>query len=142
MGIAVILILTIGFFSGRIYSALQVRWSAPPIEFIPDINIRQPVIRLDVLTDGVLEGSVNLPTTRIIVDDTIALINEDKSFELDVSSIQQVKQIVVPAGMKFVASKKGKKYYPVDSKSGSRIKPENRVYFKTAGEAKKAGYKP
>jgi small subunit ribosomal protein S1 len=40
----------------------------------------------------------------------------------------------------FVASKTGKKYYAADSAAGQKIKEENRVEFKTAEEAEKAGY--
>jgi len=40
----------------------------------------------------------------------------------------------------FVASKSGKKFYPVDSASAKKIAEENRVFFKTAEEAEKAGF--
>lgn len=40
----------------------------------------------------------------------------------------------------FVASKTGKKYYPVDSAGAKKIKKENRVEFDSAKEAEKAGY--
>jgi len=40
----------------------------------------------------------------------------------------------------FVASKTGKKYYAAGSAAAKRIKEENRVEFKTAKEAEKAGY--
>ncbi|PIQ75982.1 30S ribosomal protein S1 [Candidatus Peregrinibacteria bacterium CG10_big_fil_rev_8_21_14_0_10_49_24] len=40
----------------------------------------------------------------------------------------------------FVASKSGKKYYPVDSVQGKKVKEENRVYFKDEKEAEKAGF--
>ena len=40
----------------------------------------------------------------------------------------------------FVASKTGKKFYPVDSAAGKKIKEENRVFFKTEKEAEKAGF--
>jgi hypothetical protein len=48
--------------------------------------------------------------------------------------------VPVPPGMRFVASKKGKKYHAVDSASGERIAPENRVYFPDAASAERAGY--
>jgi len=41
---------------------------------------------------------------------------------------------------RWVASKTGKKYYELDSATGQKIKEENRVYFKTEAEAKKAGF--
>ena len=56
------------------------------------------------------------------------------------SSQAHVIEVRVPAGMQFVASRKGKKYYAVDSAGGERIVPKNRVYFETAQEAESAGY--
>jgi hypothetical protein len=40
----------------------------------------------------------------------------------------------------YFASKRGKKYYPIDCSAGKSIKIENRIYFKTSEEAEKAGY--
>lgn len=40
----------------------------------------------------------------------------------------------------FVASKNGKKYFPVDCGSAKTIKEENRVYFGSDTEAVQAGY--
>jgi hypothetical protein len=42
-------------------------------------------------------------------------------------------------GQSFVASKNGSRYYPVDCKSSSRIKPENKIYFNSADDAQRAG---
>lgn len=39
----------------------------------------------------------------------------------------------------FVASKNGTKYYPINCKSASRIKTENKIYFLTEDEAKDSG---
>lgn len=43
-------------------------------------------------------------------------------------------------GVKFLASKKGSKYYPIRCSAGKAIKLENRIYFKTEQEAITAGY--
>ncbi len=40
----------------------------------------------------------------------------------------------------YVASKRGRKYYPVGCPAAENLKVENRIYFKTAGEATEAGY--
>lgn len=40
----------------------------------------------------------------------------------------------------FVASRQGKKYFPVDCGSAKTIKEENRVYFGSEVEAQAAGY--
>ena len=47
-----------------------------------------------------------------------------------------------PAGMHFVASRRGKKYYPVGSPAAAALKPENRVYFPDAAAAEDAGFIP
>lgn len=44
------------------------------------------------------------------------------------------------AAKAFVASKNGATFYPVGCKTASRIKPENRIYFATALEARGAGF--
>ena len=42
----------------------------------------------------------------------------------------------------FVASKNGTKYYYPDCAGASRIKEENKIWFQTADQAKRAGYTP
>ncbi len=41
---------------------------------------------------------------------------------------------------KFFASSRGQKFYGINCAAGKNIKPENRIYFDTKDEAKKAGY--
>ena len=40
----------------------------------------------------------------------------------------------------FVASKNGKKYYPLSCSGANRIKEENKIYFTTGEQAERAGY--
>jgi len=40
----------------------------------------------------------------------------------------------------FVASRKGKKYYPINCSAGSSLKEDNKVFFSTEAEAESAGY--
>lgn len=40
----------------------------------------------------------------------------------------------------YLASSRGKKYYPIDCPAANNIKMENRIYFKTASEAENKGY--
>ena len=42
---------------------------------------------------------------------------------------------------RFIASKRGKYFYPEWCSSAKRIKEQNRVYFNSAKEAQNAGYK-
>jgi hypothetical protein len=43
-------------------------------------------------------------------------------------------------GKSFLASNRGKKYYPIGCSAGKTIKVENRIYFSTREDAEKAGY--
>lgn len=40
----------------------------------------------------------------------------------------------------YFASKRGKKYYPINCSAGKTIKQENRIYFSTTAQAETAGY--
>jgi hypothetical protein len=56
------------------------------------------------------------------------------------AGLKNVVTVTVPAGMKYVASKNGKYYYPVESVAGEKIVPANRVYFASEGDAEAAGF--
>ncbi len=45
-----------------------------------------------------------------------------------------------PSSGAFVASKKGKKYYPVDCAGAKSLSESNRIYFKDVAEAEAKGY--
>ena len=61
----------------------------------------------------------------------ITVVSEPKTVEA-ASSVVETSQ--------FVASKQGKKYFPVDCGTAKAIKEENKVYFGSEEEAKGAGY--
>jgi methylphosphotriester-DNA--protein-cysteine methyltransferase len=42
----------------------------------------------------------------------------------------------------FVGSKSSKKFHTLQCAAGKKIIEKNRIYFRTAAEAEKAGYKP
>ena len=50
------------------------------------------------------------------------------------------KTITKPKEFPFVASSRGKYYYPVDCSLANGLKEENRIYFKTQQEAENNGY--
>ena len=69
---------------------------------------------------------------------------EEKEAPESESSDPQSEQLSIDVGdapdAAFVASSSGKKYYPIDSAAGKKIKEEKRVYFKDEKEAEAAGY--
>lgn len=49
---------------------------------------------------------------------------------------------VTQSNASYFASKRGKKYYPIECLSGSKLKVENRVYFENTQEAELKGLLP
>jgi hypothetical protein len=69
----------------------------------------------------------------------ISLLNRYNNMS-NIDNITTNEQGTVVQGQSFVASKNGSRYYPVDCKSSSRIKPENKIYFSTSDDAQRAGF--
>jgi len=101
----------------------------------------EPTVILEGLRDGKIVGSMN-GGVRMWVGEMQVLPDEEGDFAVDpgpllVNSIS----VLVPEGMQFVASRRGKKYYPVLAGEAHDIVPENRVYFISAADAEEAGYR-
>src|SRR5262245_59190523 len=80
-----------------------------------------PVVRIDGIRNGALEGSIS-GTVRLAARDRIVQVHESGAFAItDRSVLTNEIQVTVPAGMQFVASKRGKKYYPVTSASAAGL---------------------
>jgi len=56
------------------------------------------------------------------------------------SPLQQQQVAAVAEEGSYVASKNGKKYYPLSCSGANRIKDENKIYFNTQALAESAGY--
>lgn len=97
---------------------------------------------LEGFRDGALRGEARGPVRLYAVDDPVA-IDASGAFAIEHPSLRiEEVSVRVPSGMSFVASRKGKKYYAVDSAAGERIAPQNRVYFPDASSAERAGFRP
>lgn len=97
------------------------------------VVIAASVFGMSVFSKGGGEGKGNQPpqaVQKVIVPEQSLEINKD------IGSVGTS----TPAGGGFVASKQGKKYFPMDCGSAKTIKEENRVYFSSEEEAKQAGY--
>ncbi len=99
-------------------------------------------VSVEAFRDGALRGTAVGPVRLFFRDEAVA-VGPDGTFAAVVPAfrVEEV-SVVVPEGMLFVASKKGKKYHPVDSAAGERIVPENRVYFRDSASAEAAGFTP
>lgn len=136
------LLLLCGYLGGRIVSTLEQNYQIPPPQISSqDLNQQVARIKIDRILNGILEGKIEGQPARVSVQDQLAATDAEGNFKIDVQAITNLVPIPVPDGMNFVASKKGKKYYSVRSKSGANLSPANRVYFATEEEAINAGYK-
>lgn len=113
---------------------------SPPTVLRDDIRPSISVVRLEGLRDGAMHGTLS-GEVRLFAGDTIIIPDGSGAFRIaDRSFLTNVVTIRAPAGMRFVASKRGHTYYPVGSKGGESIVPTNRIYFPDAVSASRAGY--
>jgi len=107
-----------------------------------DEHAKVPVVQLKGVRDGNLHGQM-LGEVRFFLGSSQVLPHGDGTFLVpaDVLLTHEI-TVLVPEGMSFVASKRGKRYYPVLSSQAQRLVPENRIYFENEDEAQRAGYLP
>ncbi|MDA0376657.1 MAG: hypothetical protein O3A80_05130 [bacterium] len=124
-----------GFLTGR-----QISHYSSPITLHSDTRPPIPTINIEGIRNGLLHGEV-IGSARIVFGKKI--LTQSGVFVLDAAHILTNEvSVIVPNGMQFVASKRGKKYYPVFSRAGENLAPKNRVYFATEHEAQQSGYYP
>lgn len=119
----------------------RVRHPAPPMYIKEDADHSQvPLVALDGIRNGALIGSVS-SGVRLIARGKHIVPSPDGSFAIrDTTLLTNHIVIDIPDGMRFVASKRGTKFYPVASASAQNIVPANRVYFPDEESAWKAGF--
>lgn len=125
--------MSVGFLSGRIASQHPV-----PTTLKEDRRPLVPTVHIEGVRNGLLHGSIT-GSARIVMGDQI--LTQSGIFALDASPLLRNEvSVVVPSDAQYVASTRGKKYYPVFSAAGDRISPKNRVYFSSEAEAELAGF--
>jgi hypothetical protein len=143
--LATLLILAIGILSGYslgFYRGAQSRF--PEIQTVADINPGIATLKLDGVSNGTLKGEVAGREMRIVVaPQDIRTVAVGSAFEVPVGNAVSIAPATssVPADAQFVASKRGKLYYSVFDPRANEMAIQNRVYFKSAQEAEKAGFK-
>lgn len=133
-----ILILIGGYLIGRMTTVLLA--PAAPIIVSELTGSTIPVVELFHIEDGFLLGHAE-GDVRIFFQDKQILVESGGSLRIPAGPLfTHVITIDVPPDMRFVASKKGRKYYPLASRSGQNIAIENRIYFPDDASAEAAGY--
>jgi hypothetical protein len=143
--LAGLIVLAIGILSGYslgYYRGAQSRF--PEIRTVADINPGVATLKLDGMKDGKLKGSVAGREIRMVVaPQDIRNFAVGTAFEVPISSAASspTTTLPIPADAQFVASHRGKLYYSVFDPRALELSPENRVYFRSAEEAEKGGYR-
>lgn len=134
------LALIFGYLVGRITTVHIAVADVPPAFLQEDATNIVPTVRIAGLQDGNVVGSIK-GDVRMWIGDTQIFSAEDGTFAVAPGPfLINTISVLIPDGMKFVASKRGKKYYTVSEAGGQSIVPGNRLYFKTAEQAESAGY--
>lgn len=128
-----------GYIAGRTVSLQEL--ADPPFRLEPDVRPRVPVVQVEGIQEGVVIGRIS-GDVRVFWGEHMVIPDGSGAFRIAEDSLMEEMIVRVPDSMQFVASRRGKKYYPVTSPMGERIKPENRVYFPTANDAEASGFLP
>ena len=136
--LSIIFAIVLGFLLGRMIRITS--QPIPPTVIRADLRPRIPVVRIDDIRDGQLAG-ISRGEVRLFLGETLIIPSASGSFLVPAGNLlRDVATVRAPPGMRFVASRKGRKYYPVTSPNAARLAAGNRVYFTTAKEAEGKGF--
>ena len=136
-----ILVILLGYAFGRYTVALEsVSAPAPIVQLHRDVHLRSPIVHVREISEGRIVGVVGTGA-RLVIGETVVIPKPNRTFAIAADSfLVNVFDVQVPDGARYVASRKGKKYYSVESSAGNRLAPQNRLYFRSAPEAEAMGY--
>ncbi|MSR86836.1 hypothetical protein EXS70_01540 [Candidatus Peribacteria bacterium] len=138
--LAILFALILGMLLGTILRITE--QESMPIVLQADARPQIPVVRILGARDGTIFGDT-IGNARIFFGGTLIIPNGSGSFQFAARDLlKEVTSVSIPSGMQFVASKRGKKYYPVTSRSAQNLSPVNRIYFPNAAVAEAAGFVP
>ena len=130
----------VGILIGIVLATFHLR-PHPPLEIIEDAGEPDvPVVTLFGIRDGALHGQTR-GTVRVVAGTHLIPADGSGNFLItDREILTNIVGITAPAGMRFVASHRGEKYYSIGDARAAQIIPENRLYFPDAASAERAGY--
>lgn len=107
-----------------------------PLRTIQDFRPQSATVVLTSWNNGTLRGVVH-GSGRIVVGNRATAVNGSGAFALQ---LDLPKAAPAAYGGGFVASSRGKKFYPAGSPAAAKLSPKNIIYFATRAEAEAAGY--
>ncbi len=143
LGTIGVLLFSIGFLGGTIWQKRFVSLQIPDLVWAEESSSEVSVLFLKKIENGVLSGNNEGKQVRFVIGEKQEEIVPLQSgeFSFDVTTIlPNLKQIPAPTGMLFVASKRGKKFWPLDAPEANMLSPKNRIFFKNTEEATSQGF--
>jgi len=120
------------------------RQSDEPLEGVQLVADHRPAVctvSIGSIAGGRVTGEIH-GDVRVFIGDAQVIPNGSGSFAMSLRMPSSAVAIASPAGdMRFVASRRGKRYYPIGSVQGQKLAPANRIYFRSEQEAQAAGFR-
>ena len=136
------LVVSLGYALGTFGLVVERTGSPPPLAVLQE-DVHRPIsiVHIREINNGSITGTVG-EGARLMIGDTVITASAETEFRTPAAPfLVDIIDIPIPHGALFVASKRGKNYYPVESSAGSNLAPENRLYFRGAADAEAMGYK-
>ncbi len=135
----VLLVFLWGYGTGRIVS-VETSASPPLTVWAASGAARIPVVSIDGVSG--IRGTIN-GNVRVFAGNVPVVADAHGAFAVAAArrGSPSAAASTAPAGMRYVASKRGKKYYAVGSKAAAKLSPANLIYFPDGASAERAGYK-
>ncbi len=134
---SIVFAVLLGYFLGGLSGTHSLQGNLV-MRVVEDSGALVPTVDIRAWKSGAMEGSIQ-GDVRLLVDGNPVVPAESGSFVLG-SPVRPGGSSAVPAGMQFVASKRGKKYYAVGSAGANNLSEANKIYFPDAAAAEAAGY--
>lgn len=130
-----------GIFFLRIYQIDK----RPPLEIVPDISEKIPLIRFEKIENGIMYGKTGEKEVRFIIgeDNQNADIYTSHGGEFNFPVIEilpMLNKLPAPEWANFVASSRGTKYWALDTPEAFLLSAKNHRFFANEEDAIKAGY--
>jgi hypothetical protein len=145
--ISISLILSVGLSSGFALGYFNgVKASFPEIVQTGEINPGISTIKFLEVKNGYINIKTDGRKTRIAYSpDDIIDLEPNSELKIPINKIDLKNFYVadtLPEGAQYIASSKGKYYYPITDKRAFGIISKNRLYFAKSSEAEEKGYQP
>lgn len=117
----------------------------PPLEIVPEISEKIPLIHFEKIENGVMHGKTGEKEVRFIIgqdeEDAEIFTSHGGEFNFPVIKIlPMLSKLPAPEWANFVASSRGSKYWPLDTPEAFLLSVKNRTFFASEEDAMKAGY--